>query len=204
MANYLSNLITGGMRSGPVNFIVCGLGNPGAKYDKTHHNAGFMAIDRLAEKTGASVDRLKFHALTGTAELGGAKVLLMKPQTFMNNSGEAVAEAMHFYKLKPQQLIVLSDDISLAPGRIRIRKKGSAGGHNGLKDIIECIGSEEFPRVKLGIGGKPERWDLADWVLAPFTGPDAEAFGKVLDSIPDLCTLLIQGKTEEAMNRYNR
>ena len=204
MANNLSNLITGGMRSGPVNFIVCGLGNPGAKYDKTHHNAGFMAIDRLAEKTGASVDRLKFHALTGTAELGGAKVLLMKPQTFMNNSGEAVAEAMHFYKLKPQQLIVLSDDISLAPGRIRIRKKGSAGGHNGLKDIIECIGSEEFPRVKLGIGGKPERWDLADWVLAPFTGPDAEAFGNVLDSIPDLCTLLIQGKTEEAMNRYNR
>ena len=152
---------------------------------------------------GLSVDRLKFHALTATAELGGKRVLLMKPQTYMNNSGEAVAEAMRFYKLRPDQLIVLSDDISLAPGRVRIRKKGSAGGHNGLKSIIALIGSEDFPRVKLGIGGKPPQWDLADWVLSEFRGADAEAFGKVLDEMPELCALLVQGQIEQAMNRFN-
>jgi PTH1 family peptidyl-tRNA hydrolase len=131
-------------------------------------------------------------------------VLLMKPQTYMNNSGEAVGEAMRFYKLTPDRLIVLSDDISLKPGGIRIRKKGSAGGHNGLKSIIAHIGSDAFPRVKLGIGGKPEQWDLADWVLAPFMGDDAKAFEQVLDKMEDLCALLVQGKTDEAMNRYNK
>ena len=131
-------------------------------------------------------------------------MLLMKPQTYMNNSGEAVGEAMRFYKLTPDRLIVLSDDISLKPGGIRIRKKGSAGGHNGLKSIIAHIGSDAFPRVKLGIGGKPEQWDLADWVLAPFMGDDAKAFEQVLDKMEDLCTLLVQGKTDEAMNRYNK
>ena len=189
--------------AGPVEYLICGLGNPGAKYDQTHHNAGFMALDRLAAHTGVTVDRLKFHALTAAAELGGKRVLLMKPQTYMNNSGEAVAEAMRFYKLRPEQLIVLSDDISLAPGRVRIRKKGSAGGHNGLKSIIALIGSEDFPRVKLGIGGKPPQWDLADWVLSEFRGADAEAFGKVLDEMPELCALLVQGQIEQAMNRFN-
>lgn len=190
--------------TGPVEYIICGLGNPGTKYEKTHHNAGFMALDKLAEKAGVTVGRLKYHALTETAMIGGKRVLLMKPQTFMNNSGEAVAEAMRFYKLPPERLIVLSDDISLKPGSIRIRKKGSAGGHNGLKSIIALLGSDNFPRVKLGIGGKPEQWDLADWVLAPFTGEDAKAFDQVLDKMEDLCALLIQGKADEAMNRYNR
>ena len=182
---------------GPVEFIVCGLGNPGAKYDKTHHNAGFMALDRLAAAAGVTADRLKFHAMTADGVIGGKRVLLMKPQTFMNNSGEAVAEAM------PERLIVLSDDISLQPGHVRIRKKGSAGGHNGLKSIIAMIGSECFPRVKLGIGGKPEQWDLADWVLSEFRGADAEAFEKVLDQIPELCAMLVQGEIDRAMNRFN-
>lgn len=188
---------------GPVEFIVCGLGNPGAKYDKTHHNAGFMALDRLAAAAGVTADRLKFHAMTADGVIGGKRVLLMKPQTFMNNSGEAVAEAMRFYKLQPERLIVLSDDISLQPGHVRIRKKGSAGGHNGLKSIIAMIGSECFPRVKLGIGGKPEQWDLADWVLSEFRGTDAEAFEKVLDQIPELCAMLVQGEIDRAMNRFN-
>lgn len=188
---------------GPVEFIVCGLGNPGAKYDKTHHNAGFMALDRLAAAAGVTADRLKFHAMTADGVIGGKRVLLMKPQTFMNNSGEAVAEAMRFYKLQPERLIVLSDDISLQPGHVRIRKKGSAGGHNGLKSIIAMIGSECFPRVKLGIGGKPEQWDLADWVLSEFRGADAEAFEKVLDQIPELCAMLVQGEIDRAMNRFN-
>lgn len=204
MAGIFTRLLSGGVPTGAVEYIICGLGNPGKKYDNTHHNAGFMALDRLAEKCGASVDRLKYHALVGDAMLGGKRVLLMKPQTFMNNSGEAVAEAMRFYKIPPQHLIVLSDDISLEAGRIRIRKKGSAGGHNGLKSIIACIGSEDFPRVKLGIGGKPERWDLADWVLSEFRGADAEAFGTVLDKMPELCTLLVQDKADEAMNKFNR
>lgn len=204
MAGLFSRTLTGSSPTGPVEYIICGLGNPGKKYDNTHHNAGFMAVDCLAEKCGATVDRLKYRALVGDAVVGGKRVLLMKPQTFMNNSGEAVAEAMRFYKLPPQRLIVLSDDISLDSGRIRIRKKGSAGGHNGLKSIIACIGSEDFPRVKLGIGGKPPQWDLADWVLSEFRGDDAEAFQNVLDKMPELCTLLVQDKTDEAMNRFNR
>ncbi len=199
---FMKNFGAGG--TGAVEYIICGLGNPGSKYDKTHHNAGFLALDRLAEKAGVSVDRVKYHALIGTAVIGGKRVLLMKPQTYMNNSGEAVGEAMRFYKLTPDRLIVLSDDISLKPGAIRIRKKGSAGGHNGLKSIIAHIGSDAFPRVKLGIGGKPEQWDLADWVLAPFVGDDAKAFEQVLDKMEDLCALLVQGKTDEAMNRYNK
>ena len=191
-------------RSGPVEYLICGLGNPGAKYDKTHHNAGFMAIDRIAQCAGVTVDRLKYHALVGEANIGGHRVLLMKPVTYMNESGVAVGEAMRFYKLPPARCIVFSDDISLPAGHIRIRKKGSAGGHNGLKSIIAHLGSEDFPRVKLGVGAKPEHWDLADWVLSEFRGADAEAFAAALDKLPELCALMVQDRTDEAMNRFNR
>ena len=151
--------------SGPVEYVICGLGNPGSKYGNTRHNIGFCALDVLAKDCGAAVERSRFHAVTGEAMLAGRHVLLMKPATYMNLSGQAVQEAMRFYKLPPQRLIVLSDDISLPVGKMRIRTKGSAGGHNGLKDIILKLGSDEFPRIKFGVGEKPNpEYDLADWV----------------------------------------
>ena len=190
--------------TGPVEYLVVGLGNPGGKYDGTRHNVGFAALDRLAQKTGCRVDRLKFKGSCGDCMIAGKRVLLLKPSTFMNLSGESVREAMQFYKLPPQQVIVLSDDISLEPGRMRIRLLGSDGGHNGLKNIIYLTGSDQFPRIKIGVGAKPHPdYDLADWVLGHFSKEDGEKVGQVLEKIPQAVELLIQGKAADAMNRFN-
>ena len=168
--------------SGPVEYIIAGLGNPGTKYENTRHNAGFLAIDRVAEKAGASIDRLKFKGLTGQAEVGGKRVLLLKPSTFMNLSGQSVQEALAFYKLPPSRCIVLFDDISLEPGRMRIRAKGTDGGHNGMKNIIYLTGHDDIPRIKIGVGKKPNPgWDLADWVLSRFSPADLKALDPVFD-----------------------
>ena len=163
-------------KNGQIAWLIVGLGNPGTEYVRTRHNVGFAAIDALAASIGVKIDRAKYHALIGEGTIDGQRVLLMKPQTYMNASGTAVAEAANFYKLDAAHIIVYSDDISLAPGRLRVRKDGSAGGHNGLKSIIACIGSQDFPRIKIGVGQKPTpEYDLADWVLGKFPTADAEA-----------------------------
>lgn len=193
-----------GKKSGAYDYIIAGLGNPGAKYEMTRHNAGFLAIDMLAMKQNKEIKGLKFHALTCDAEIEGKKCLLMKPQTFMNNSGEAIGEAAKFYKIPPQNIIVLSDDISLDVGKIRIRRKGSAGGHNGLKSIIAHLGSEDFPRVKIGVGKKPNAYmDLADWVLGRFPKELEPQLKEALENADGAISLIVQDKFDRAMNLYN-
>lgn len=193
-----------GKKSGAYDYIIAGLGNPGAKYEMTRHNAGFLAIDMLAMKQNKEIKRLKFHALTCDAEIEGKKCLLMKPQTFMNNSGEAIGEAAKFYKIPPQNIIVLSDDISLDVGKIRIRRKGSAGGHNGLKSIIAHLGSEDFPRVKIRVGKKPNAYmDLADWVLGRFPKELEPQLKEALENADGAISLIVQDKFDRAMNLYN-
>lgn len=193
-----------GKKSGAYDYIIAGLGNPGAKYEMTRHNAGFLAIDMLAMKQNKEIKRLKFHALTCDAEIEGKKCLLMKPQTFMNNSGEAIGEAAKFYKIPPQNIIVLSDDISLDVGKIRIRRKGSAGGHNGLKSIIAHLGSEDFTRVKIGVGKKPNAYmDLADWVLGRFPKELEPQLKEALENADGAISLIVQDKFDRAMNLYN-
>lgn len=186
-----------------VEFLIVGLGNPGAKYAGTRHNAGFDALDWAARRWGIRVDRAKFDALTGTGEAAGHKVLLLKPQTFMNLSGQAVGKAAAFYKVPAQNVIVLFDDISLAPGRLRLRKAGSAGGHNGVKSIISQIG-QEFPRVKIGVGAKPHpEYDLADWVLSRFTPDERKAMEARYDDVADALEMMMKGQFEAAQSRYN-
>lgn len=193
-----------GKKSGAYDYIIAGLGNPGAKYEMTRHNAGFLAIDMLAMKQNKEIKRLKFHALTCDAEIEGKKCFLMKPQTFMNNSGEAIGEAAKFYKIPPQNIIVLSDDISLDVGKIRIRRKGSAGGHNGLKSIIAHLGSEDFPRVKIGVGKKPNAYmDLEDWVLGRFPKELEPQLKEALENADGAISLIVQDKFDRAMNLYN-
>ncbi len=189
---------------GSVEFVIVGLGNPGTKYENTRHNMGFMAIDTLAEKVGADIKKLRFKSLTAEAAVGGKKVLLMKPTTFMNNSGEAVVEALNFYKLTTEQLLVLYDDISLDVGKMRIRGKGSAGGHNGIKSIIYLTGSDVFPRIKMGVGQKPNKdYDLADWVLGHFPKEQSEALEQVFANAAAAAELIVGGKITDAMNKYN-
>lgn len=189
---------------GPVEYIVAGLGNPGEKYDGTRHNAGFMALDYIAEKCGVKIDRLKFKGLCGTASIGGKKVLLLKPSTYMNLSGQSVTEAMNFYKLPPEHVIIIYDDISFAPGKMRIRMKGSDGGQNGMKNIIYLAGKDTFPRIRLGTGDRPDRrWDLADWVLSRFSEADAKLFYEAVEHAYSAVELMVQGKAAEAMNQYN-
>ncbi len=191
--------------TGAVEYIVCGLGNPGTQYENTRHNAGFMAIDTIAKNINAEVKKLKFKSLTGDVMLGGVRCLLMKPTTFMNNSGEAVREALNFYKLPPERLIVIYDDISMDVGRTRIRRKGSDGGHNGIKSIILCTNSDSFPRIKIGVGAKPHPdYNLADWVLSPFLKEQAEALEESLSNAAKAAELMVQDKTDEAMNKYNK
>lgn len=186
-----------------VEFLIVGLGNPGAKYAGTRHNAGFDALDWAARRWGIRVDRARFDALTGTGEAAGHKVLLLKPQTFMNLSGQAVGKAAAFYKVPAQNVIVLFDDISLAPGRLRLRKAGSAGGHNGVKSIISQIG-QEFPRVKIGVGAKPHpEYDLADWVLSRFTPDERKAMEVRYDDVADALEMMMKGQFEAAQSRYN-
>ena len=186
-----------------IDTIIVGLGNPGKKYEGTRHNAGFAALDHVAEKWGVRVTKAKFDALTGTGTAAGVKVLLMKPQTFMNLSGDAVRKAADFYKVPPERIIVLFDDISLAPGRLRIRKTGSAGGHNGIKSIIGNIG-QDFPRVKIGVGEKPRpEYDLADWVLSRLTQAEKKAVAARYDDICGALELMMKGQFDTAMSRYN-
>lgn len=189
--------------SGPPEYIIVGLGNPGKDYEKTRHNTGFMAMDKLAEKCGAKIDRLKYKALTAQTNFCGHSVLLMKPQTFMNLSGEAVFAAMDFYKIPIEKVIVIFDDTTLEVGKMRIRKKGSAGGHNGLKSIIGLCGSDAFPRVKIGIGKKPDGWDLADWVLGKYSEEDLKTLDGMYENACDAAKLIMDGKTDEAMNKFN-
>ena len=189
--------------AGPVEWLVVGLGNPGSKYDNTRHNAGFRALEGWCARSGQRIDRMKFKALVGEAALGGSRVLLMKPQTFMNLSGDAVRKAADFYKVPPERIIVLFDDISLAPGRLRIRKTGSAGGHNGIKSIIGNIG-QDFPRVKIGVGEKPRpEYDLADWVLSRLTQAEKKAVEARYDDICGALELMMKGQFDTAMSRYN-
>ena len=191
--------------TGPVSFIIAGLGNPGAKYEKTRHNIGFMAIDYIAAECGAKIDRAKFHALVGEADIGGVRVLLMKPETFMNNSGVSIAEAAGFYKIPPERVLVLHDEISFEPGFFRIRRKGSAGGHNGLKSIIEHLASEEFPRIKIGVGKKPTpEYDLADWVLGKFPENDLITLKGRFADILSASRLILAGRVDEAMSKYSK
>lgn len=189
---------------GPCEYIVAGLGNPGAEYIKTRHNAGFSAIDFICRDMGVECVDLKFKALTAKADICGKKVLLMKPQTFMNNSGESLREAADFYKIPPEKITVLYDDINFEPGTLRIREKGSDGGHNGMKSIIYHLSSDNFPRVKIGVGKKPRpEYDLVKWVLGEMSGEQLEELTKALCLIPDICSLIISGKISEAMGKYN-
>ena len=190
---------------GPVNFIVVGLGNIGKQYELTRHNAGFLAIDRIAEKYGAKIDRVKFHATVGECTIGGQRVLLMKPTTLMNNSGIAVGEAAAFYKIPPERVLVLHDEISFDPGMIRIRRKGSAGGHNGLKSIIARLPGEDFPRIKIGVGKKPSpEYDLANWVLGRMPESDMKAMTARFDDIATATELIVRGMIDEAMQRFSK
>ena len=189
----------------PLTYIVAGLGNPGDEYKLTRHNIGFLAIDYIAEKCGVRIDRVKFHALTAEARIGGVRVLLMKPTTFMNNSGVAIGEAATFYKVPPENVIVLHDEISFAPGLFRIRRKGSAGGHNGLKSIIAQLGSDAFPRVKIGVGQKPSPdYDLVNWVLGKFPKTDLDLIGAKYPDIYSSVELMVMGKIDDAMNKYSK
>ena len=192
-------------QGGTISHIVVGLGNPGGEYEKTRHNAGFIAIDRLCDSLGVKCDRAKFKALCCEATIGETRVLIMKPQTYMNKSGEAISEASRFYKIPADKVIVISDDVTLAIGKLRIRGKGSAGGHNGLKSIIEHLGTQEFPRIKLGVGEKPHPdYDMVDWVLGKFPKEDFEALSKTVESVPSAVATMINGDITAAMNRFNR
>jgi len=190
--------------SGAVSWLIVFLGNPGPKYECTRHNAGFMAGDALAKKLGVSINKARFKALTASAEINGEKVLLMKPQTFMNLSGEAVGEAARFYKIPPEHVLVVSDEISLPLGKLRVRPKGSAGGHNGLKSIIAHLGSDAFPRIRLGVGAPPHPdYDMADWVLSVFRNQDLEDMRAAADRAGEAVISYITDGPERAMNRFN-
>ena len=185
-------------------YLIVGLGNPGPKYAFTRHNAGFLCLDLLAQKQNADVRKIKFKGVLGETTLGGKRCLLLKPQTFMNNSGESVREAAAFYKIPPERVLVLFDDVTLPCGKLRIRRKGSDGGHNGVKSIIYHLNSDAFPRIKLGVGEKPDpEWDLADWVLSPFTKTELTALREAADRACDAAEHIVRGEIEQAMALYN-
>ena len=185
-------------------WLIVGLGNPGREYEKSRHNCGFRALDILAENLSCKVDKLKFQGLYGQVNYNGTKVFLLKPQTFMNLSGRSVLQLSAYFNIPPQRIIVLFDDISLEPGRLRIRANGSAGGHNGIKSIIQEVGSQEFPRVKIGVGAKPNpEYDLADWVLSSFSANDEKALAVSLKNAADAALAIIDHGVPEAANRFN-
>ncbi len=191
-------------RSAGVSWLVVCLGNPGPKYTMTRHNVGFMTAEVLEKSAGVSAARLRFQALTAQCRLGGEPVLLMKPQTYMNLSGDAVAPAAAFYKLPPERVLVVSDDVSLPLGKLRIRRSGSAGGHNGLKSIIHRLGTDAFPRVKIGVGAPPHPdYDMADWVLGVFRGQDAVDIRAACEKAAEAVECCIRSGIDTAMNRYN-
>lgn len=190
--------------TGAVEYIVVGLGNPGREYEKTRHNAGFMAIEYISGRCGARIDRAKFSALVGECDIDGHRVLLMKPQTYMNSSGEAVSAAAKFYKIPPEKIIVISDDVSLDVGRVRVRRKGSHGGQKGLKSIQECLGTEDYQRIKVGVGAKPHPdYDMAAWVLSTFSAEDIKAVSDNYPRIYDGLCKMLADNTEEAMQICN-
>lgn len=189
---------------GGVSWIVVFLGNPGPKYRDTRHNAGFMAADAMEKKLGVSINKLRFKALTAQATLGGEKVLLLKPQTYMNLSGESVSPAATFYKVPPEHIIVVSDEVSLPIGKLRIRKSGSAGGHNGLKNIIAMLGTDAFPRIRMGVGAPPHAdYDMADWVLSSFKNQDADDMRSLAVRVCDAVECYIAEGPDRAMNKFN-
>lgn len=189
---------------GKIEYIIAGLGNPGMEYDNTRHNAGFNVLDTLASQLGENINRLKFKGKTAEASIGGKRCLLLKPTTYMNNSGESIVQAMEFYKIDIAHVIVVCDDISLDTGKLRIRRKGSHGGHNGLRSICELTGSDDFSRIKIGVGKKPHPdYDLAKWVLGKFGKEDSEKMKKSAENACECIKLMVQDKTDEAMNKYN-
>ncbi len=191
--------------TGPIDFIIVGLGNPGKKYEGTRHNTGFAAIEALAASAGVRINRVKFKSLCGEMTVDGKKLLLLMPQTFMNNSGEAVREALSFYKLPPENCVVICDDVTLDVGTIRIRRKGSDGGQRGMRSIITQCGSEQFPRIKIGVGQKPHpEYDLAAWVLSRFTKEEAPAIVKAAKEAADAALLIVGGQIDKAMNDFSR
>lgn len=186
------------------NWLIVGLGNPGKEYERTRHNVGFRALDLLAEKLNCKVDKAKFQGLYGQVNYGSGKLYLLKPLTYMNLSGRSVLQLSAYFNIPPQRIIVLFDDISLVPGRLRIRADGSAGGHNGIKSIIAELGSQEFPRVKIGVGGKPNPdYNLADWVLSSFSASDEKALSVSLANAADAALAIIDKGVPEAANRFN-
>lgn len=189
---------------GAPEFLVAGLGNPEKKYTLTRHNSGFLCVDFLAEKHGFKINKLKFKAVIADTVINSHRCIVMKPQTYMNLSGEAVKAAADFYKIPPEKIIVIFDDISLDVGRLRIRRKGSDGGHNGIKSIILHTNSDAFPRIKIGVGAKPHPdFPLADWVLSGFKKEDGENLEKALDNAAEAARLIVAGKIDMAMNKYS-
>ena len=185
-------------------WLIVGLGNPGKDYERTRHNCGFRAVDLLADKLGCKIDKGKFQGLYGQAMYNGRKLMLLKPQTYMNLSGRSVLQLSAYLNIPPQRIIVLFDDISLEPGRLRVRPDGSAGGHNGIKSIIQELGSQAFPRVKIGVGGKPDpNADLADWVLSGFTAKEEKALAVALENAAEAALVIIEKGVPEAANRFN-
>ena len=190
--------------SAPVSHIIVGLGNPGKEYITTRHNAGFLSLEYISQKEGFSISRSRFKAIVTDTQFGTKRCLFMMPQTYMNNSGEAVKEACDFYKIAPENAIVIFDDISLPVGKLRIRKSGSAGGHNGIKSIIAHLGTQDFPRIKVGVGEKPHKdMDLADWVLSNFTADEKKVLFDECEKVNEAAKLLVAGKAEEAMAKFN-
>lgn len=189
---------------GTPEFLVVGLGNPEKKYTLTRHNSGFLCVDELAEKFGFKINKLKFKAVIADTVINSHRVIVMKPMTYMNNSGEAVKEAAGFYKIPPEKIIIIFDDISLDVGKLRIKRKGTDGGHNGIKSIVGHLGSTNFPRIKLGVGKKPHPdYDLADWVLSEFKKDEAAPLKQAIDNACDALVLMLDGEIDEAMNRFN-
>ena len=190
--------------TGGAEWLLVGLGNPGTQYENTRHNVGFLVADELAERQNAPIQRLKFKALTNLLTISGEKVLVMKPVTYMNLSGEAVRPAADFYKIPPEHIIVISDDTALDVGKLRIRKGGSAGGHNGLKSIIQHLGTDQFPRIRVGVGKKPHPdYDLSDWVLGKFQGEDRKAIAAAVERCADAVECYIKEGPDRAMNKFN-
>ncbi len=189
---------------GSFDYMIVGLGNPGRQYETTRHNAGFICLDLIAEQWGIKVTKLKFKSLIGDGRVKGKRLLLLKPQTFMNLSGEAVRDAAEFYKIPPEKIIVIFDDISLEPGKLRIRRKGSDGGHNGMKNIIYHLKNDNIPRIKVGVGAKPNpEYDLADWVLSHFTKDEAKLIKSAAENAIGAAELMTEDKIDMAMSRYN-
>jgi PTH1 family peptidyl-tRNA hydrolase len=188
----------------PVEYLIAGLGNPGKEYENTRHNAGFLSIDYIAEKKGIRIDRARFKALTAVTDICGKGVLLLKPQTFMNHSGDAVREAAHFYKIPAEKIIVISDDLNLDVGRLRVRKSGSAGGQKGLNDIIEKLGTQDIPRIRVGVGKKPHPdYDIKDWVLSSFSKEDSATLSEVYPRVLAGVERIVSGDIDGAMQICN-